>query len=287
MSESHVPTRTPTGVDPARSQDPPSAGAPQDSETGGVQDRVKETTHQATQSLGDIAHEARDQASQVAGAATKQVRSLADQARGELDAQAQSQQKRAAEGLRSLSAELSSMARSSEDPGYATDLVQQASDATDRVASWLDERDPGSLVREVQDFARRRPGLFIALAAGAGLLVGRLARGMKDAPSSESGSSGQGGRSTTGPTVAATAGATAGSAGMPGTLGTSGSLGVPGSTGTGSTAQPDTSGAHSAGWSSSSSLLDRESLGAASGTTPVTSASAESARHGETDDDRV
>lgn len=295
MSESHAPTRTPTGVDPALSQNPPSVGAPQDGEPGGVQDRVRETTHQATQSLGDIAHEARDQASEVAGAATRQVRSLADQARGELDAQAESQQRRAAEGLRSLSAELSSMARSSEDPGYATDLVQQASDATDRVASWLDERDPGSLVREVQDFARRRPGLFIALAAGAGLLVGRLARGMKDAPSSGPASSGERERAAAAPAVGPTHGAPSGAStgvpgasgtlGSPGTTGTTGSVGVPGSTGTAATS--DTSGAHSAGWSSSSSLLDRESLGAESGTTPVTPASAEGARHGETDDDRV
>lgn len=186
MTESNVPTRTPTGVNPPPASPAPAEGfQPQDSGAPGVQDRVKGATSQAAHSLGDIAHDAKEQASGVAGTATEQIKSLADQARAELGTQAESQQKRAADGLRSLSSELSSMARNSEEPGYATDLVRQASDTTDRVANWLDERDPGSLVRDVQDFARRRPGLFIALAAGAGLLVGRLARGMKDAPSSE------------------------------------------------------------------------------------------------------
>jgi hypothetical protein len=33
----------------------------------------------------------------------------------------------------------------------------------------------------MQSFARRRPGVFLALAAGAGLMAGRLTRGMKAA----------------------------------------------------------------------------------------------------------
>ncbi|RHA44104.1 hypothetical protein D1825_03040, partial [Cellulomonas rhizosphaerae] len=36
---------------------------------------------------------------------------------------------------------------------------------------------------EVRSFARRRPGTFLLVAAGAGLLVGRLTRALKDTPS--------------------------------------------------------------------------------------------------------
>ncbi|RHA44441.1 hypothetical protein D1825_01260, partial [Cellulomonas rhizosphaerae] len=43
---------------------------------------------------------------------------------------------------------------------------------------------------EVRSFARRRPGTFLLVAAGAGLIVGRLTRALKDAPSDSSSSSG-------------------------------------------------------------------------------------------------
>ena len=83
-----------------------------------------------------------------------------------------------AEGLRSISTELHSMASASEQPGVATDLVRQAAERSSAVASWLDARDPGSLLTEVKSFARQRPGTFLMLAAGAGILAGRLSRGL-------------------------------------------------------------------------------------------------------------
>ena len=63
----------------------------------------------------------------------------------------------------------------------ATDLAQQAGERTNAVASWLEEREPGHVVDEITRFARQRPGAFLAAAAGAGFLVGRLGRGLKAA----------------------------------------------------------------------------------------------------------
>ena len=99
----------------------------------------------------------------------------------ELTEQAATQQKRVASGLRSLSKELSAMARGSEQPGMATDLAQQAGERANAVASWLEEREPGHVVDEITRFARQRPAAFLAVAAGAGFLVGRLGRGLKAA----------------------------------------------------------------------------------------------------------
>jgi hypothetical protein len=70
------------------------------------------------------------------------------------------------------------MAAASEQPGVATDLVRQAAERSSAVASWLDGRDPGSLLTEVKSFARQRPGTFLLLAAGAGVLAGRLSRSL-------------------------------------------------------------------------------------------------------------
>ena len=52
-------------------------------------------------------------------------------------------------------------------------------------SGWSD-RKPGQVVDEMQSFARRKPALFLALAAGAGLVAGRLTRGLKDASSDDS-----------------------------------------------------------------------------------------------------
>jgi hypothetical protein len=121
----------------------------------------------AKEQAGEVMHEARDQA-----------RSLMDSTRTEVNDQASTQQRRAAVGLRSLSDELRSMASSQREPGIATDLAHQAADKTGALATWLQDREPGDVLHELSSFARRRPGTFLALAAGAGVVAGRLTRGI-------------------------------------------------------------------------------------------------------------
>jgi len=70
------------------------------------------------------------------------------------------------------------MARNSEQDGVATDLARQAADKARQAAGWLADRDPGSLLDEVRSFARRKPGTYLAIALGAGVLAGRLTRGL-------------------------------------------------------------------------------------------------------------
>lgn len=127
----------------------------------------KQVAGTAKEQAGEVMHEARDQA-----------RSLLDTTRDEVNSQASTQQHRAAESLRSLSDELRSMASSQQEPGMATDLAHQAADKAGALAMWLQDREPGDILHEVSGFARRRPGTFLALAAGAGVVAGRLTRGM-------------------------------------------------------------------------------------------------------------
>jgi hypothetical protein len=70
------------------------------------------------------------------------------------------------------------MARNSEQDGVATDLARDAAARARTAAEWLADRDPGSLLDEVRSFARRKPGTYLALALGAGVLAGRLTRGL-------------------------------------------------------------------------------------------------------------
>jgi len=147
-----------------------------------VKDRVSDAASQVGDAGREVAGDAKEKAHDVAHEAKDRARGLVDQARTEVRSQAQSQQQRLAGGLHTLGDELQQMAEGSQDPGYASEIVQRAGAATEQVAQWFEDREPASVLREVESFARRRPGTFLLLAAGAGLVVGRLLRGMKDAP---------------------------------------------------------------------------------------------------------
>jgi hypothetical protein len=134
----------------------------------------------------EFAHSAVEQGTHVAHEAGEKARGLLDQAQAELVGQAGDQQKRAATGLRTLGEQLRSMADQSGQQGTATDLVHQASDRVQRAADWLEQREPGQVVDEVRNFARRHPGTFLTGAAIAGVLAGRSTRNM-------AGGTGQGG----------------------------------------------------------------------------------------------
>ncbi len=125
-----------------------------------------------------VAGTAKEEAANVAGEARDKAKDLVAELGDDLRSQASTQQQRVAEGLRSISDELGSMANNSQEQGMATHLVQQAASRTDSAANWLGDREPGSLLDDVKSFARKRPGTFLAIAAGAGILAGRLTRGV-------------------------------------------------------------------------------------------------------------
>lgn len=112
--------------------------------------------------------------------------------------QAKDGQRKAASGLHSLADQLDRMAEKSDGQGMAPELARQASERTRTVASWLEEREPGDLVVEVRRFAQRKPGIFLAGAALAGVVVGRLTRGAIDANSSSDSSDSDGAEAATG-----------------------------------------------------------------------------------------
>lgn len=132
----------------------------------------------ASEQVSNVADTAKAEVGNVAREANSQVKDLFAQTQSELKEQAGAQQQRVASGLRSLGDELGSMARNSETSGLASDLVWQVSDRARSAASWLDSRDPGSLLAEVKSYARRKPGTFIAVAAIAGVAAGRLTRAL-------------------------------------------------------------------------------------------------------------
>lgn len=154
------------------------------SQPSGTVDTAKneagEVAGTATQEAGHVVETAKSEAANVAGEAKTQVKDLYTQTQSELKEQAGVQQQRVAEGLRTVGDELNSMVQTSENPGLAADLVQQVSSRVSGAATWIGDRDPGSLLSEVTSYARRKPGTFIAVAALAGLAVGRLTRALAE-----------------------------------------------------------------------------------------------------------
>jgi hypothetical protein len=151
-----------------------------------VKDQASDLSHSSVQAGKHVADVAREQASGVAAEAGRQGRDLLQQAQGQMEEQAVRGQRRVAERLLSLSGELRSMAGNSSQGGVAADFVQQAAARVGDAGQWLDAREPGQVVHEVQSFARRRPAVFLLLAAGAGLVAGRLTRGLTDATADNS-----------------------------------------------------------------------------------------------------
>lgn len=188
----------------------PTSTGPTNTETTGVKERAGAAASQLGEAGRETVRDAKERARDVAHEAGDRTRGLVDRTRNELGSQVASQQQHLAGGLRALGDELSQMSSGTQDPGYATDLVQRAGAATGHVAQWFEEREPGDVLHEVEDFARRRPGVFILMAAGAGLLVGRFLRGAKDAPSSDTPSSDARSGDTTGGVATGGAGAAAG-----------------------------------------------------------------------------
>ncbi len=151
---------------------------------GGKADAAKEqagnvagTAQEAGQHVAGVA---KDQAAQVAQETKAQAKDLIAQGRDEVRQQASQQQERLANSLHSLSRELHSMSARSEEQGMASDLAREAAQRADSVAGWLDARQGGELLEDVKSFARKRPAAFLGLAAAAGILVGRLGRGLKE-----------------------------------------------------------------------------------------------------------
>jgi gas vesicle protein len=181
---------------------PSPASAAGGSASGSMSDQASQVAQTAKDSGAQVAQTAKESGSQVAQTAVEQVktvaaeaqqqtRNLLGEAQGQVREQAKSQQQKARDGLRSLGDELRSMATNSGQSGPATDLAHQASQRAHAAADWLEQREPGDLLVEVRRFAQRRPAAFLTGALLAGVLAGRMTRGVIAASHDESSSDDQ------------------------------------------------------------------------------------------------
>jgi hypothetical protein len=143
-----------------------------------MKDKASDSMQAATRAGSDVAQTAADKAKDVAQETTRQARDLLGEARDQMHNQAGQQQQNLVSNLRSVGDELGTMASAGDQGGIAHDLAGRAGDHAHELAEWLDGRQPGALLDELRAFARRRPGTFLLGAATAGVLAGRLTRGV-------------------------------------------------------------------------------------------------------------
>ena len=142
-------------------------------------DRLK---GQAQSAASDVAGTAKDEARAVQNETMDQVKSLASNARDELASQASTQQQRLAEQSRTVTDDLQRISRGERpESQMVTQAVSSLAERAESLTRQLETKEPMDLVDDVRRFASRRPGAFLLIAAGAGLLAGRLTRGMRDA----------------------------------------------------------------------------------------------------------
>jgi hypothetical protein len=158
---------------------PVTSTAGPDSKKDVAKDEAANVAGQAAGAAQNVAETAKSEAANVASEVKTNAKDLLQQAKSDLTSQAGTQQQKAAEGIRTISSQLHTMAEAPDQQGVASDLIRQVADRSASVASWLENRDPGSLLDEAKSFARQRPGTFLLLAAGAGVLAGRLGRSLQ------------------------------------------------------------------------------------------------------------
>ena len=149
---------------------------------GEAQGQAQAVAQDAKSKAQDLAATAQHEAGHVKDEAMDQVKSLASSVQEQVGSQAQTQQERLAGQARTYTDDLHRLV-SGEQP--QTDLVRQGfasvADRAESLTQRLETASPQDLLQDVRSFAARRPGTFLAIALGAGLVAGRLTRGMRDA----------------------------------------------------------------------------------------------------------
>jgi uncharacterized protein YjbJ (UPF0337 family) len=184
-----------------------------DSATSKAKQVAGQSKEVAGQAAADVKDTAKEQAQRVGSEAKIQARSVAADLRDKVGEQARSQNDRLVSTIRETADHLDEM-RGDRSGSPAATVVSRVADSGRQLADYLDRNGPEGVLREVQDFARRRPGAFLATALAAGFVVGRLGKGVakadsnagNDKPSSDSfvSNTGGAGYQTTGTTQYAT-----------------------------------------------------------------------------------
>lgn len=144
---------------------------------GAAKDAASDVAGGAKEAGAKVASTGKEQATRVAKDALGQARDLYSQATSQLSEQAGVQQQKAAGTLHTFADDLGGMSQGAQG-GLAAELVQNLETRTRDIAGWLERHSPEEALDEVKQFAARRPGVFIAIAAASGIVAARLTKAL-------------------------------------------------------------------------------------------------------------
>jgi hypothetical protein len=174
---------TEAGTDTSLGTDPGQQHQHDNGDDAGAKERAQQAASTAADEGKHVAGVAAGEAKSVAGEARDHARNLVGEARsqlqGQVDEQSRQQKDVLASTLGTFGDDLASMAESGS--GLAADVAHEVAERARSLAQHLGDREPSELLDDVRRFARQRPGTFLLGALAAGVVVGRLARGTKDA----------------------------------------------------------------------------------------------------------
>jgi hypothetical protein len=153
----------------ATSEPAPANGAPEQSTAGAAQDAAGQAVETALQGV-----------EQVADAVRERVGPVAEQVKDQAAALAQQQMSSAAEGLDSAAGLVNAVGDQLRESklGELSHYTDLAADQMKQAAVWLRRTTPEEIARNVEDYAKKRPELFVAGAVALGLLGLRLLHGV-------------------------------------------------------------------------------------------------------------
>ncbi len=155
------------------------AGArPEAEQDSSAKQQAADTAQAGKDAATDVAATASGAAKDVAQQTGDQARDLLGKTRGEVSEQVGTQQSAIVDNLRSLGDQLAEMTEHVEHQGTAVDFAAQARDRVRGAADWLDGREPGDVLDELRKVGRNKPGAFLLGAVAAGVVAGRLTRGV-------------------------------------------------------------------------------------------------------------
>jgi hypothetical protein len=129
----------------------------------------------------DVAHTVGEEARQVAHTAADEAKQVGMGVRRRLREEVDHQHRQVVDRVGTFAEQLNAMAAERPDTP-AGELVAMLATRSRSFAEYLDQHGPERVLHELQDFARRRPGTFIAAALAAGFVVGRLGKGLWQGP---------------------------------------------------------------------------------------------------------
>ncbi|XVU22259.1 hypothetical protein ACQPZJ_33995 [Actinoplanes sp. CA-054009] len=192
-TQATYPAETYTTEAYAESYSTPAEGRPggvraSGAQESGAKEKAKEvaaqTGHAAGEAAADVKDTAKQQARRVGDEAKTQASNLASDVKSKVNEQARSQNDQLVGSIRDTADQLDQM-RGDRGDTPAAQVVTRIADGGRQFADYLDRNGPEGVLREVQDFARRRPGAFLATALAAGFVVGRLGKSVAKADSND------------------------------------------------------------------------------------------------------